>query len=316
MTPRILVGTPPISDAQKQPMPALGRHRKQWVREMSSKNQELVVVTGASSGIGRATAQRLAADGFHVLAGVRRQEDGDKIRARNIEPVIVDITKGDTLTALAERIASDPQHRTLRAVVNNAGIAVNAPVEMAPLDEWRRQFEVGVIGQIAVIQALTPALLKSGGRVVNIGSLGGKIAMPGFGPYSAAKFAMEAVNDSLRREMEPFGLKIIIITPGGVSTGLSAHGIATANRLASLMTPDQHKRHDRLFDAVVGQAEAWAKDGIKPEVAAAVVSRAIHDRKPRTRYTAGPDAALLTRMLRFLPDRMLDGMLRSQMKLQ
>jgi len=283
---------------------------------MSFKTQELVVVTGTSSGIGRATAEQLAAEGFHVLAGVRRQEDADKIKRQNIEPVIVDVTKIDTLKALAERVEQDPHGRPLRAVVNNAGIAVNAPLEMIPLDEFRRQFEVSVIGQVAVIQALTPALLNSGGRVVNIGSVGGKISMPGFGIYSAAKYAMEAINDSLRREMSSFGLKVIMITPGGVSTGLSEQGITTAERLAKLMTPDQHRRHDRLFDAVKAQAETWAKDGIPSRKVAEVVSRAIHASKPRTRYTAGPDAALLTRLVRILPDKLLDRMLRSQMKLQ
>jgi len=283
---------------------------------MPFKTQELVVVTGTSSGIGRATAEQLAAEGFHVLAGVRRQEDADKIKRKNIEPVIVDVTNIDTLKALAERVEQDLLGRPLRAVVNNAGIAVNAPLEMVPLDEFRRQIEVSVIGQVAVIQALTPALLNSGGRVVNIGSLGGKVSMPGFGIYSAAKYAMEAINDSLRREMSSFGLKVIMITPGGVSTGLSEQGITTAERLAKLMTPDQHRRHDRLFDAVKAQAETWATDGIRPEKVAAVVSRAIHVSKPRTRYTVGRDSALLTRLVRILPDKLLDRMLRSQMKLQ
>ncbi|NGZ76568.1 SDR family oxidoreductase [Saccharibacillus alkalitolerans] len=283
---------------------------------MSFQTQEMVVVTGTSSGIGRATAEQLAADGFHVLAGVRRQEDADKIKSNNIEPVIVDVTDVETLKALAERVVKDPLGRPLRAVVNNAGIAVNAPLEMVPLDELRRQIEVSVIGQVAVIQALTPALLSSGGRVVNVGSLGGKVSMPGFGIYSAAKFAMEAINDSLRREMASFGLKVIMITPGGVSTGLSEQGITTAERLSKLMTPDQHRRHDRLFDAVKAQAESWATDGIRPEKVAAVISRAIHESKPRTRYTAGRDSALLTRLVRILPDKLLDRMLRSQMKLQ
>lgn len=283
---------------------------------MSYKTQEMVVVTGTSSGIGRATAEQLAAEGFHVLAGVRRQEDADKIKQKNIEPVILDITAIDTLRALAERVEQDPLGRPLRAVVNNAGIAVNAPLEMVPLDEFRRQIEVSVIGQVAVIQALTPALLKSGGRVVNIGSVGGKISMPGFGIYSAAKYAMEAINDSLRREMSSFGLKVIMITPGGVSTSLSEKGVTTADRLSKLMTPDQHRRHDRLFDAVKAQAESWATSGIPPKKVAEVVSRAIHASNPRTRYTAGRDSALLTRLVRILPDKLLDRMLRSQMKLQ
>lgn len=283
---------------------------------MPYNTQEMVVVTGTSSGIGRATAEKLAADGFHVLAGVRRQEDADKIKQKNIEPVILDVTAIDTLRALAERVELDPLGRPLRAVVNNAGIAVNAPLEMVPLDEFRRQIEVSVIGQVAVIQALTPALLNSGGRVVNIGSVGGKISMPGFGIYSAAKYAMEAINDSLRREMSTFGLKVIMITPGGVSTSLSEKGVTTADRLSKLMTPDQHRRHDRLFDAVKAQAESWATDGIPPKKVAEVVSRAIHESKPRTRYTAGRDSALLTRLVRILPDKLLDRMLRSQMKLQ
>lgn len=283
---------------------------------MPYKTQDMVVVTGTSSGIGRATAEQLAAEGFHVLAGVRRQEDADKIKQNNIEPVILDITAIDTLRALAERVEQDPLGRPLRAVVNNAGIAVNAPLEMVPLDEFRRQIEVSVIGQVAVIQALTPTLLKSGGRVVNIGSVGGKISMPGFGIYSAAKYAMEAINDSLRREMSSFGLKVIMITPGGVSTSLSEKGVTTADRLSKLMTPDQHRRHDRLFDAVKAQAESWATSGIPPKKVAEVVSRAIHASNPRTRYTAGRDSALLTRLVRILPDKLLDRMLRSQMKLQ
>lgn len=280
---------------------------------MTSQAQELVVVTGASSGIGRASAQRLAADGFHVLAGVRNQDDAAKLRTQSIEPVILDITDADALRALADRVATDSAGRLLRAVVNNAGIAVNGPVETVPLDEWRRQFEVSVIGQIAVTQALIPALLASRGRVINIGSLGGKVAMPGFGPYSAAKFAMEAVTDALRREMEPQGLKVIVITPGAVSTGMSDQGMATVSRLARLMTSDQHRRHGPLIDGVKAQIEAFARDGVPAEQAATVVSQALRDSKPRIRYTVGRDAAVMSRMVSFMPDRILDRVLRRQM---
>ncbi|WP_372088728.1 SDR family oxidoreductase [Tistrella mobilis] len=282
---------------------------------MAAHAQELIAVTGTSSGIGRATAKRLAADGFHVLAGVRRSQDGEELKAPNIEPVIVDVTDADTIRALADRIAHDSQRRGLRAVVNNAGIAVNAPVETAPLDEWRKQFEVSVIGQIAVTQALIPALLANGGRVINIGSVGGKIAMPGFGPYSAAKFAMEAVTDALRREIEKFGVKVVIITPGAVKTNMTDQGIKTADRLASVMTADQHERYDRVITAFKEQAEKFGRDGVPAEKAAAVISRAIRARKPKTRYTVGIEAAILTRMVRLLPERVLDSMMRRMMKL-
>lgn len=282
---------------------------------MTDQRNELVVVTGAASGIGQATAQRLAADGYHVLAGVRSEEDAGRIAGPHIEGVLVDITDAAAVEALAERVAGDPARRPLRAVVNNAGMAVNGAVEAVPLEAWRRQLEVGVIGQVAVTQALTPALLKSRGRIVNIGSLGGRVAMPGFGPYSAAKFAMEAVNDTLRREMEPLGLKVIVITPGAVSTGMTRQGLATIDQLARLMTPAQHTRHDRLVEAVRTQARAFARDGVRPEVAAAVVARAVSDPRPRTRYTVGTDAAVLTRLVRIIPDRLLDTMLRRQMHL-
>lgn len=274
-----------------------------------------MVVTGASTGIGRATAKRLAADGFHVLAGVRRQVDADRLAAENVEPVILDITSEAHVAALAERVARDPGGRPLRAVVNNAGIAVNAAVEALALTEWRRQFEVGVFGQIAVIQALLPALHAHGGRIVNIGSVGGKVAMPSFGPYAAAKFAMEAVSDALRREVEEFGVRVVVVVPGAVRTAMNESGVATATRLAEAMTPDQHVRYDKLTTAFLGQIEAFGKDGVEPESAAAVVSRAITARKPRTRYTVGRDAAVLVRLVRFMPDRLLDRVLRRQMKL-
>jgi NAD(P)-dependent dehydrogenase (short-subunit alcohol dehydrogenase family) len=276
---------------------------------------ELVVVTGASSGIGRATVERLAADGFHVLAGVRRQEDADRLAADRIEPIILDITDEAHVAALAERVARDRGGRPLRAVVNNAGIAVNAPVETLALNEWRRQFEVSVFGQIAVTQALLPALLADGGRVVNIGSVGGKVAMPSFGPYSAAKFAMEAVSDALRREVEEFGVKVVVVIPGAVRTNMNETGVATAKRLAAAMSPDQHVRYDRLTTAFLGQIEAFEKDGVEPERAAAVISRAITARKPRTRYTVGRDAAVIVKIARLVPDRLLDRVLRRQMKL-
>ncbi len=276
---------------------------------------ELVVVTGASTGIGRAAAKRLAADGFHVLAGVRRQQDAERLATGNIEPLILDITDEVHVSALARRVADDRGGRRLRAVVNNAGIAVNAPVETLNLEEWRRQFDVSLFGQIAVTQAVLPALLGSGGRVINIGSVAGRVAMPGFGPYAAAKFAMEAVSDALRREVAEFGVEVVVITPGAVRTNMTESGIATATRLSEAMTPDQHGRYDKLVNAFLEQVEAFARDGVEPERVAAVISRAVTGRKPRTRYTVGRDAAAMVPLTRIVPDRLLDRMLRRRMKL-
>ena len=143
----------------------------------SPQIQEVVVITGASTGIGAATARELAARGFHVLAGVRRERDADAIRGPGIEPLIIDITNPDHIRALANRVDGDSQRRAVRALVNNAAVAVNAPVETFPLQEWRRLFEVNLFGHIAVTQTLLPALIRSRGRVVNISSVGGRIAL-------------------------------------------------------------------------------------------------------------------------------------------
>ncbi|WP_290060759.1 SDR family oxidoreductase [Amycolatopsis solani] len=279
----------------------------------SSTPSELVVVTGASTGIGRATARRLAADGFHVLAGVRTEAAAAEVKAEHVEPVLLDITDERQVAALADRVRGD--RRPLRAVVNNAGIAVNAPIEALPLAEWRRQFDVTVFGQVAVIQALMPALLRSKGRVVNIGSTGGKVAMPAFGAYSGAKFAMEAVSDSLRREVEPFGVSVAVIVPGAVRTRLTERGGATSARLAEAMTPEQCTRYAGLMKAFRATTESWGTHGLDAAVVADAVSRAVHARKPRTRYTVGRDAAVMTRLTHLVPDRLLDRMVRRTMGL-
>ena len=214
---------------------------------MTERTEKLIVVTGASTGMGAAAARELARQGFHVLAGVRRDRDADAVRSTGIEPVILDITRSEQVEALAERVTGDP--RPLHALVNNAGIQVNAPVEALPMAQWRWVFEVNLFGHIAVTQALLPALLRSKGRVINISSIGGKIAMPTYGAYAGAKFALEAVSDSLRREVAPLGVRVVVVEPGGVRTEMAARGIATANRLAAQMTPEQDERYGNLVQA-------------------------------------------------------------------
>ena len=282
--------------------------------QAASSPTPLVVVTGASTGLGAATARELAGCGFHVLAGVRKDSDADKLRDRNIEPVILDITKPADIAALAERVDSDPDRRPLRALVNNAGIAVNAPVEALPLDEWRRQFEVNLFGHIAVTQTLLPALLRSSGTVVNVSSVGGKVAMATYGAYAGAKFALEAVSDALRREITAYGVKVVVVEPGAVMTEMSARGIATANRLAADMTTDQHTRYDALVNAITAQSDSFTETGVPAARAAHVVVRAVTAKNPRTRYTIGRDAAIIVRLARLASDRLLDRLLARNLK--
>jgi NAD(P)-dependent dehydrogenase (short-subunit alcohol dehydrogenase family) len=279
----------------------------------SSELGESVVVTGASSGIGAAVARALAARGFHVLAGVRRERDGEAIRAPRIEPVILDIAEPGHVLALGNRVREDAQLRPLRALVNNAGVGVNAPVETYGIEEWRALFEVNLFGHVAVTQALMPALVASRGRVVNISSVGGRVAMAGYGPYAATKFALEAVSDSLRRELAPTGVQVTIIEPGAVLTNMLSRAGAGAQARTSSMTPGQRERYGALMHAVAAQAASSAESGVSPEAAAEVIVRAITVRKPRVRYTVGREAALVA-LVRVLPDRMVDGLLAAALR--
>lgn len=266
---------------------------------------ESVVVTGASTGIGAASARELARRGFHVIAGVRRDRDADALRADGIEPVILDITEPDHIARLAARFEDD----SLRALVNNAAVQFNAPVEALPLSEWRRQFEVNLFGHIAVTQALMPALLRNSGRVVNISSVGGRVAMPTYGPYAGTKFALEAVSDSLRRELAPLGVRVVVVEPGAIRTEMGDRVVATANRLAAAMSPEHRDRYGRLIQATNAHSAAHMPRGKPADDAARVIAKAVTAAKPRTRYTIGRDAAMITCLSRVLPDRMLDRIL-------
>ncbi|MFI9580864.1 SDR family oxidoreductase [Streptomyces sp. NPDC052236] len=278
----------------------------------STETQKLIVVTGASTGMGASAARELARRGFHVLAGVRRDRDADAIRSTGIEPVILDITKPEQVEALAARVADDS--RALHALVNNAGIQVNAPVEALPMAEWRRVFEVNLFGHIAVTQALLPALLRSKGRVINISSVGGKYAMATYGAYAGAKFALEAVSDSLRREVAPLGVQVVVVEPGGVRTEIAARGIATANDLAAKMTPEQDERYGSLVQANNKLMASGTASGLTADAAAQVIAKAVTTRRPRTRYTAGRDAALIMRLGPILSDRTLDRILAANLR--
>ncbi len=273
-----------------------------------------MVVTGASTGMGAATAKQLARQGFQVLAGVRRAEDGDRIRGAGIEPVILDITQADQIEALAARITADPNRRALRALVNNAGIGQLGPVEILSIDQWRRMFEVNLFGHIAVTQALLPALRRSQGRVINISSVNGKVAMAGYGAYAGVKFAVEGMSDSLRQELKPQGVPVIIVEPGGVKTEMSVRGTAAARAVTAALTSEQNRLYGPLMRALPAHVAAFTKAGVTADYAAQRIARIVSMRKPRARYTIGRDAAMITRLAWLLPDRLLDRALAANLR--
>ena len=275
---------------------------------MTTSHEELVLISGASTGMGAATARELARRGFHVLAGVRRPADAEALRAPRIEPVLLDITDPAQIEAVARRVAGDPAGRPLRAVVNNAGIAVNAPVELLPMDDWRQQFEVNFFGHVAVTKAVLPALHASSGRVVNISSVGGRVALPTYGAYAGAKFALEGMSDALRRELAPHGIQVVLVEPGGVRTEMTGRGIERMKATITTLSPVERSRYGGLLQAIINQATAFTASGVPAEAAGRVIADAVMVRRPRARYTIGRDAAVLTRLPRLLPDRVLDRM--------
>jgi NAD(P)-dependent dehydrogenase (short-subunit alcohol dehydrogenase family) len=268
-----------------------------------------VVITGASTGIGHASALHLASLGFQVFAGVRRSEDAERLRAAGdgIEPVRIDVTDQNTIDAAAESVRT-ATGGGIAGLVNNAGIAVPGPLEHLPLDEFRRQIEVNLTGQVAVTQAFLPLLRASRGRIVNIGSIGGRVALPLLGPYAASKHAMEGLTDSLRRELRPSGIHVSIIRPGPIATEIWERGNDKADELLERM-PEAEEHYGEAIAAARAGARERMKEAIPPREVAEVVARALTSDKPRTRYLVGPRTRVMALCATVLPDRVFDGLI-------
>ena len=268
--------------------------------------ERLALVTGASTGIGEACAQHLAALGFRVLAGVRRTEDATRLAsAHGVEPLVLDVTSGDDVAAAARRVGD----HGLAALVNNAGIAITGPIEAVPIEQWRQQLEINVVGAVRVTQAMLPALLLARGRIVNMSALAARAPGPLLGPYAASKFALEAVTDVLRREVGPLGVRVISVQPGGVATPIWDKGIERSDAILAGMAPEVRARYARLIEPMRQEGRRLARDGIPPADVAAVVGRANTAPRPRTRYLVGRDAQVLGTLALVLPDRALDALI-------
>lgn len=264
------------------------------------------IVTGASTGIGEATAMHLRSLGFDVLAGVRSEDDAERLRADGLRPLILDVTDQGSIDRAHEELGEG----SLSGLVNNAGVAIFGPLEYIPIEELRRQLEVNLVGQVAVTQAFLPALRRGGGRIVNVSSIGGRVALPLAGPYAASKFALEAVSDSLRRELRGQGVEVVVVEPGGIKTPIWEKGGARADELQDEMPPEAEERYGELVRAVRGEAEKIATDrGLPPSAVAEVIGEALTARRPRTRYPVGRDAKGRAIVARVLPDRLFDRLI-------
>jgi NAD(P)-dependent dehydrogenase (short-subunit alcohol dehydrogenase family) len=265
-----------------------------------------VLVTGASRGIGKAIAEHLAEQGWDVIAGVRRPEDEAVLGAtRGVTPVRLDVTDAEQVAALDEVL---PQR--VDAVVNNAGVVIGGPLEAVPIDELRRQFDVNVIGQIAVTQALLPRLRQSRGRVVFVSSVNGQIATPMLGPYCASKFALEASADALRMELRPWGIRVSIVQPAQTATDMWDTAEQSADDMEAAMTSGQRVLYAKHVGGFRKMIPTSRKLAVPAGKVAEVVEAALTDRRPRARYTPGMGPRLQMAVVNALPTVVADVLLR------
>jgi NAD(P)-dependent dehydrogenase (short-subunit alcohol dehydrogenase family) len=264
-----------------------------------------VVVTGASTGIGQATAVRLAGAGWHVLAGVRKAPDGAALvaQAASIEPLIIDVADEASIAAAAEQVGDRP----LSGLVNNAGIALGGPLEYFPVEDLRRQLEVNVVGLVATTQAMLPAIRRGTGRIVNMGSVGGRVSSGFDGPYNASKFALEALTDSLRQELSPWKIRVIVVEPGAVSTPIWGKGADQVTAAADTLGPEAQQRYGSALAAFATLTAKLNRQGITPDKVAAVIQKALTTSRPRSRYLVGPDAHVQVAARAILPARAMDA---------
>jgi NAD(P)-dependent dehydrogenase (short-subunit alcohol dehydrogenase family) len=275
-----------------------------------------VLVTGASTGIGRATALRLDRDGWKVFAGVRKEEDADSLRSEGsgrLAPVTLDVTDADQIAAAAELIGREAEGG-LNGLVNNAGVAVPGPLETVPLEDLRHQLEVNLIAYVAVTQAMLPEIRRAEGRVVFLSSIGGRIAFPFGGPYHASKFATEAIGDVFRQELRPWGLKVSIIEPGSIDTPIWERGQRKAEDVEA-KSPRTNLLYGAALDKFRKVLEDTAERGIPPEKVAKAISHALEAKRPRARYLVGLDAKVQARIQPLIPTSLFDRIVARQLNL-
>lgn len=266
-----------------------------------------VIVTGASTGIGRATALRLDGAGWRVFAGVRDPADGESLRqagSERLAPVTLDVTDPEQIAAAAARVEEESEDG-LHGLVNNAGVAIPGPLETIPLEDLRRQLEVNLVAYVAVTQALLHSIRKAKGRIVFVSSIGGRIAFPFGGPYHASKFGTEAIGDVFRQELRPWGLRVAIVEPGSIDTPIWERGQREATEIEA-----KSPKTDLLYGAAIEKFRKVIQDtaerGIPPEKVAKAIAHALESSRPRTRYLVGLDAKVQARLKPLIPTPLFD----------
>ncbi len=265
------------------------------------------MVTGASSGIGRECALLLSRSGFRVFAGVRGEDAArglERDSAGRVAPVFIDVTDADSIGKAARTVGEAARGRGLWGLVNNAGISVASPLEILPIEDLRRQFEVNVIGQIAVTQAFLPLVRAARGRILFMGSIAGRLVLPYVGAYSGAKYALEAFTDALSMELRQWGIAVGIIEPGNIATPIWERSKERFAGIRERVSAEGRELYAEWMDAIPKAVDGFARRGIPPARVARVVEKALRARRLRSRYTVGWDSGIYGRLAPLLPGRL------------
>ncbi len=283
---------------------------------MTSNTTKTIVITGCSSGFGRLTALQLARQGWHVFGTVRQEADGGSLLEElgemykaHMTPVVCDITNAQQVASLARTVSEGTTG--LDALINNAGAAYAAPLELLSIEDLTSQLEVNVVAQVRVIQALLPLIKNAKGTIINVSSISGKISTPMTGAYSASKFAIEAISDSLRLELAPFGVRVVVIEPSSSPTNIWQ---TSMKRSLEKLEPHRTGEYAKLFNTFEKIAHVASKRGFPPQRFVDTVVRILATPKPKTRYVVPGSASIEVTLRRFLPDSVFDALLRRSLR--
>ena len=283
-----------------------------------STSQKTVVITGASSGIGKSCVARMSRLGWQVFATVRKQSDSDRLAREfgaNVHPVLMDLENEASIAAAAQQIESQAAARGLDGLVNVAGVGMVRPLEYASMKDVRQIFDINFFGQIAVTQALTRLLRKARGRIVNITSVGVNVAIPFGGLLNASKSAFAKISDTLRLEMHSSGVRVIAIEPGAISTPAVDKTLGDLEQVIRNLPPEAQAQYGPVIRKMGRRGYEMEKNGSSPDVVADAVQHALTSSRPRIRYRVGKHAKLLATLPKILPERIMDALLRKMLGL-
>lgn len=272
-------------------------------------NKNTVVITGASTGIGAASALLLDELGYFVFAGVRKDEDAQRLQKKaspKLRPIFLDVTDVESIQSAAAIVTKTVGDSGILGLVNNAGVAVPSPLELLPIAEFQQQMNINVTGQLAVTQEFLGLLRQGKGRIVNMGSISGRSAAPFLGAYNASKFALEALTDVMRMELRPWGISVSIIEPGTIATPIWEKSFSQVDTARKNLPQSAEQLYGEAMTAVRKKVEKIASQGISSESVAKIVVQALTAKQPKTRYLVGQDAKIAVFLKKILPDKMYD----------